>query len=120
MIPTSEALAPAYRPTQEEKTWALIAHLSPAVALFLGPLLVFLIKGQESKFVRAHAVESLNFSITLFIGYAISIPLTFVFLGFCTLVGLFCFSVVTHIIAAVKGWQGQAYHYPFAIRLIKD
>jgi hypothetical protein len=120
MIPTTEALAPAYRPTQEERVWALIAHLSPAVAFFLGPLLVFLIKGNESKFVRAHAMESLNFSITLFIGYAICFGLAFLFIGFCLLVPLFAFAVITHIIAAVKAWQGLAYHYPVAIRLLKD
>lgn len=120
MTPTTEALSPAYRPTEEERVWALVAHLSPAVAFFLGPLLVFLIKGNDSKFVRAHAIESLNFSITLAIGYAISFGLTLFFIGFCMLIAIYVFAVITHILAAVKGWQGQAYRYPFAIRLIKE
>jgi uncharacterized protein len=117
--PTAEALA-AYRPTEDEKLWALAAHLSPMVALFLGPLLVLVIKGNQSRWVRAHTIESLNFSITLFIGYMISGALMMVFIGFCTMLGLAAFGVVVHILAAVKAYQGGAYQYPFALRLIKD
>jgi uncharacterized Tic20 family protein len=120
MTPTTEALDPAYRPTEEEKVWALIAHLSPSVALFLGPLLVFLLKGNESKWVRAHAIESLNFSITLCIGYAICFALAFVFIGFCLMVPLYAFAIITHILAAVKAWQGGVYRYPLSVRLISE
>lgn len=120
MTPTTEAPAPPQLPSEEEKVWALVAHVSPAVALFVGPLLVLLIKGNDSKFVRAHAIESLNFSITLFIGYAICFALAFLFIGFCLMVPLYAFAVVTHVLAAVKAWQGQVYRYPFAIRLIPE
>lgn len=78
------------------------------------------VKGNESKWVRAHAIESLNFSITLFIGYMIGLALTMVVIGFCALIALGAFAVVIHIIAAVKAYQGHPYQYPFAIRLIKD
>ena len=119
MTPTTQALA-AYRPSDEEKIWGLIAHLSPLVALFLGPLLVLVIKGNDSRWVRAHAIESLNFSITLFIGYLISGALMMVFIGFCTMLALAGFGLIVHILGAVKAYQGGAYHYPFALRLIKD
>ena len=57
-------------PTSEEKNWAIAAHVGVFVAAwfalgFLAPLLVMLVKGKDSAFVRRHAVESLNFQITL-------------------------------------------------------
>ncbi len=119
MTPTTDSLA-AHIPTDDEKTWALVAHISPMVALFLGPLLVLVVKGNESKWVRAHALESLNFSITLFIGYMISFGLTFVVIGMCMLPAMLAIGVVLHIIAGVKAFQGGTYRYPFALRLIND
>lgn len=119
MTPTTDSLA-AHVPTDDEKTWALIAHVSPMLSLFLGPLIVLVVKGNESKWVRAQAIESLNFSITLFIGYSIAAALTLVVVGFCMLIVLGAIAMVLHIVAGVKAFQGGSYRYPFALRLIKD
>ena len=56
-------------PPAQERLWAMLAHLLSFVAayLFLGfvaPLIVLLVFGPRSAFVRAHAVESLNFNLT--------------------------------------------------------
>ena len=56
---------------QEERTWAMFAHLGAIIAsivsgmAFLGPLIVMLTQGQKSAFVRRHAVESLNFHLQI-------------------------------------------------------
>lgn len=111
---------PGYRPTDDEKTWGLIAHVSALVATFLGPLIALAVKGNESKWVRAHAIEALNFNITIFIGYMICTALTFVVIGLCLLIPLGMVAVILSIIAGVKAFQGGAYRYPFALRLIKE
>ena len=74
----------------------------------------------ESKYVRSHATEALNFSITLTIGYMISVPLTMVFIGLCTMTLTALAGIVLHVVAGVKAFQGGAYRYPFALRLIKE
>ena len=111
---------PGYVATDDEKTWGLIAHVSALVGSFVGPLIALAVKGNESKWVRAHAIESLNFNITVFIGYAICTVLTFVFIGACLIIPLAVAAVILSIIGGVKAFQGQAYRYPFALRLIKE
>jgi uncharacterized Tic20 family protein len=48
-----------------KKTLALLAHILTLVAPILAPLIIYLIKKDESKFVAYHAKESLNFQITV-------------------------------------------------------
>lgn len=121
MTPTHEpsALA-AYQPTEEEKIWGLVAHVSALAALFLGPLIALVVKGNESKWVKAHAIESLNFSITMLFGYMVCFALVFVIIGWCLLFPLAIAALILHIIAGVAAYQGRMYRYPFAIRLIKE
>ncbi len=56
---------PAIPPTSDEKTLGLLAHILTFVAPFLAPLIIYLIKKDESSFVAWHAKESLNFQITI-------------------------------------------------------
>lgn len=113
-------------PTQDERTWGLIAHLSALAGLLapfagnvLGPLVVWLVKREQSAFVEVEARESLNFNITVFIGYLICVPLAFVFIGILMGFALFLYWLVMTIVAAVKAGEGVPYRYPFAIRLVK-
>jgi len=110
---------PGYTPTQEERTWVLLAHLSGIVVGFLGALVVMLTKGAESKWVRAHAVEALNFQLTLLIAYVVGFVGTFVFVGICLLAVAAIGSIILSVVAGVKGYGGGAYRYPATIRFIK-
>ncbi len=62
-----EDIQPLYTPTSDEKTMAILSHILTLVCGFIAPLIIYLIKKDESKFVAEHARESLNFQITLFI-----------------------------------------------------
>ena len=108
---------------QEERTWGMIAHLAPfaggLIGLpFVGALVVFLMYKDRSPFVRRHALESLNFQITLLIGYLISFVLMLVLVGFVLLGILAIASIVLQIMAAVAANRGDEYRYPFTLRLI--
>ena len=118
--PVEDPFSTGYRPNDDEKTWGMIAHVSALVSLFLGPIIVLAAKGNTSKWVKAHAIEALNFSITIFIGYMICVPLMFVVIGMCLIVPLGLGALILHIIAGVGAFQGNSYRYPFAIRFLKD
>ena len=65
--------------SSEERLWGAAAHVGSLVAAWfalgvLGPLVVLILKGNESAFVRRHAVESLNFQISLLV-YLVHQPL---------------------------------------------
>jgi uncharacterized Tic20 family protein len=116
----------ASAPTQDERTWGLVAHLSalaglmaPGVGNVLGPLVVWLVKREQSAFVEAEAREALNFNITVFIGYAICIPFVLMFIGILMGIALFIYWLVMTILAAIKAGEGIPYRYPFALRLVK-
>ena len=106
-------------PTSDEKTMAILSHVLCFVAWFVAPLVIFLIKKDESAFVRAHAVESLNFQITIAIAYIISFWLMFIFIGFILMFFLGIAALVLIIIATIRASEGKLYKYPFSIKFVK-
>jgi len=119
--------------TSEERTWALASHIGALVAAwfafgFLAPLLVMLLKGNESAFVRRHAVESLNFQISLliygFVGVIVGTVLTVVTLGIGLVVIVPVVAViaivvlVVIIVATVRASNGEEYRYPLTLRFV--
>jgi uncharacterized Tic20 family protein len=108
----------------EERNWAVAAHLSgflaawAALGLF-GPLVVLLVAGERSPFVRAHAVEALNFNISVLIYAIVSGLLVFVFLlGIPLLIALGVLYLVTVILGAMAASRGEPYRYPLTIRFV--
>ncbi len=110
---------PTIVPTSDEKTMGILSHILCLVAGFIAPLVIYLIKKDESAFVREHAKESLNFQITLIIFYIISFILIFVFIGILMMVALGLVALILIIVATIKASEGKLYRYPFNIRLIK-
>ena len=121
---------------QEERQWAMFAHLSALLGglltsavggwgWFLGPLIIWLLKKDTMPFVDDQAKEALNFNISVAIVFFVLFVLTLVTLGIgailtlpvMVLVGL-AWLVLT-IIAAMKANQGERYRYPFTLRLVK-
>jgi uncharacterized Tic20 family protein len=115
----------------DERTWAMLGHLSAFSAFItglgcvIGPLIVWLVKRETMPFAADQAREALNFNITAII-VALGLGLfTLITLGIGALVTvpaacvLFVGWFVLTIVAAVKANNGEQYRYPFAIRLIK-
>jgi uncharacterized protein len=110
---------PAYLPTSDEKTLAILSHILTFVGGFIPPLIIFLIKKDESKFVSDHAKESLNFQITLLIGYFIGIVTMIIIIGVLILIFLGIVHLILVIVATIRASEGKIYRYPFNFRLIK-
>ena len=106
-------------PSSDARTWAMLAHLGTILLGFIAPLVVMLTKGNEDAFVKDQATEALNFQITLIIGYVASFILMFVLIGILTFFLLIVCAYVFAIIGGIKANKGEAYRYPFALRLIK-
>ncbi|WP_303636266.1 MULTISPECIES: DUF4870 domain-containing protein [Stenotrophomonas] len=105
----------------DQRTMALAAHLLGIFTGFIGALIIWLINKDDAakSFVTDQAKEALNFQITVTIAMVISILLMIVIIGgiLAPIVGII--NLVFCIIAAVKANNGEAYRYPFALRLIK-
>ncbi len=125
---SSRQLSPA-----EERNWAMAAHVGSFVAAWvalglLAPLLVMVAKGDESRYVRRHAVESLNFQLSVLIysivGGVAAFVLAFVTLGLglfviVPLILVFALAyVVLVIVGTLKASHGDDFRYPLTMRLV--
>jgi uncharacterized Tic20 family protein len=111
-------------PTADEKTWGMLAHLSGLVASFvglpfLGPLIVMLTKGKESRWVEQHAKEALNFNITVTAALWLSAILMACLVGFLLVPVVGLAALVFSIMAGLKANNGETYRYPVSVRLVK-
>lgn len=125
----------AVAPSAEEKQWAMFAHLSVLLGglltsafggwgYFIGPLVIWLLKRDTMPFVADQAREALNFAITVSAIFVVLSVMTLVTLGLGALITVPLMMIVgiaalvLTIMAAVKSNNGEAYRYPFAIRLV--
>jgi uncharacterized Tic20 family protein len=117
MEPPSLPADPA--PTQDEKNLALIMHVLSLVGFSLiGPLIVWLVKKDESAFINAQGRELLNFQISFLIYAIVCIPLCFVLIGIPLLIVVGIASFILTIIGLVKATEGKIYRFPVTIKML--
>ncbi|MFB0565446.1 MAG: DUF4870 domain-containing protein [Candidatus Aminicenantaceae bacterium] len=109
----------------QERTWGMLAHIA-ALAGFIvpfgniiGPLVIWLIKKDESPFVDDQGKESLNFQISITIYCIVAALLIIIVLGIFILIGLAILDIVLIIVAAVKANNGEKFRYPLTIRFVR-
>jgi len=126
MTDPPETATPGSAPSEKERTWGMLAHLSaliglivPVIGVVIGPLVVWLARRDASPFVAAHALEALNFNITVLLGALVCMLLMLVFIGFLLGTALFVAWLVLTLVAAIKASEGETYRYPFSLRLVK-
>lgn len=110
---------PITPPTSDEKNIALLSHIGTFFGGFIVPLIVWLIKKEESDFVTRHAKESLNFQISLIIYFVGSAVLMVILVGIFLMFAVGIFAFITVILATVAASSGKDYKYPLNIRFIK-
>jgi uncharacterized Tic20 family protein len=106
------------RPGTDDNSMAMLAHLLGLLVSWIGPLIIYVMRKDQSPYVRDQAAEALNFQITMFIGYIVSAFLMVLFIGFLLLPAVFVVSLIFHIQAAMATYRGERYRYPISIRLI--
>ncbi len=118
---------PGGYPSNDERTWALIAHLGGAAGAFvsagtsgwIAPLIALLARGNQSPTVRAHAVAALNFQLLWTIIAVAGWVLICLGIGFVIGIAAWLFATVVGIIAGVRASNGEPYRYPASMSVIK-
>ncbi len=105
--------------SKDARTWAMLCHLLAVFTGFIAPLIIWLIKKDEDPFIDNQGKEALNFQITVAIAMIASLLLCFACIGFVLVPAVAIVDIVFCILATIKVNSGQAYRYPFSIRLIK-
>ncbi|MGH3314733.1 MAG: DUF4870 domain-containing protein [Nocardioidaceae bacterium] len=109
--------------TSVERNWAMAAHIGSFLAAWfalglLAPLVVLLAKGDESQFIRRHAVESLNFQINAFVYTIVLALLIFVVIGIVLLPIYAIFYAICVILGTVRASSGEEFRYPMTVRVV--
>ncbi len=121
---TSAPGAPSGSPGAEERQMGMIAHLSVLSGIIIpfgniiAPLVIWQIKKDTMPFAADQAKEALNFNITMTIAGIVCFLLTFVLIGLILAPILGIAWLVLTVMAGIKANNGEAYRYPFALRLI--
>lgn len=105
-----------YVPTSDERTLAILSHVLTLFFWIIPPLIIYLLKKDESPFVAEHAKESMNFQITMAIA-GLLLFVTIVGILLLWLIGVIVLVLV--IVATIKASESKMYRYPLTLRLIK-
>jgi uncharacterized Tic20 family protein len=108
----------------QERLWGMLAHLLSFVAAYLAlgfvaPLVVLLVFGPRSAYVRAQAVESLNFNLSWLLYAVVGGILLIVVIGLLILIALGIAYVVLIVIASIRANNGELFRYPLTIRFVR-
>lgn len=108
-------------------TYAMLMHLSLLAVHFTGliiliPLVMWLVRRHDSKFIDDHGKETVNFHISLTLYGIIMFIGGFLTCGAGWYVGLpavWVLGIVGMILASIAGNHGEYYRYPACIRFIR-
>ncbi|PSN11961.1 hypothetical protein C7293_22180 [filamentous cyanobacterium CCT1] len=90
----------------------------------VAPLVLLLVKGtgasaaSNAAYVQQQAKAALNFQLTTFIAWVVTLALMFVLVGFLLVVPLALFEIVSCVVAAVRASEGKPVNY-VAIRFVR-
>ncbi|HCW6798709.1 TPA: DUF4870 domain-containing protein [Staphylococcus aureus] len=118
------------RKSNDENIMAMLIYLLSLFTSIIGPLIIWLLKKDESKLVDRAGKNYLNYTISYIIWSIVLVVITFIgvfliatgidfiiIIGFIiTFIGILSF--VFTIIACVKYYNGQEYVIPLTIRFI--
>jgi uncharacterized protein len=105
-------------PGKDECNLAMLAHLLGIFTSFVGALLIWLLKREDSAFVAREAAEALNFQITMALGWLVATLLAQILIGFLLYPVLLIGNLVLCLLGAVAASKGRGYRYPVNLRLV--
>jgi uncharacterized Tic20 family protein len=113
-----------YDVSDEEKTWGVLTHVSALSGLVvpfgnvIGPLVVWLLKKDESRFVDENGTQALNFQITWTVLIFVSLLTVVVGVGLLLVPVLGLAWLILVVIATVRASERVVYDYPLTIDVV--
>jgi len=104
-------------PDAAERIAASAAHLLALTGLIvIGPLIMMLVMGRRSPYVRRHAVEALNCHLTM-LGATILLPFTVI--GALLIPVIWVVGLILWILGGIVALGDSDFRYPMTVRLVK-
>ena len=99
---------------KENSKWLPLIHLSGLLILIAPPIIIWILKRDEVKDIKKHAVDVINYQLSISL-YALPLVLLGIY---PILIFLFIYSQIMIIINTVKVTANQPYKYPLNIRFL--
>ncbi|OIJ21322.1 hypothetical protein BKP45_00635 [Anaerobacillus alkalidiazotrophicus] len=103
---------------KDERTLAMLIYLISFFTAFIGPLLIWLLKKDESQFIDHHGREYFNFLISFTVYSIVSAILIIIVIGAFLLAIVAIGAFILTIVAAIKAYEGDYYRFPFIFRIL--
>ncbi|WP_395753083.1 DUF4870 domain-containing protein [Prosthecobacter sp.] len=117
--PTPPPALPLYAVSQDEKTLGIVMHVLCLVGFpILGPLIVWLVKKDQSTYLDRQGRELLNFQISYLLYAFASGLLCLILIGIPLLFAVGVATIVLTIVGVVNASEGKVYRFPLTIRLL--
>lgn len=115
----SEGKSEFMQTTNDERLMAMLIYVTSFFTTIIGPIIIWMIKREESAFIDFHGKEYLNFVISYFVYGIVAAISMFLLIGFILAPAVGIAAVIFTIMAAIKSYNGEMYRIPFIFRLIK-
>ncbi|KAB8139347.1 DUF4870 domain-containing protein [Gracilibacillus oryzae] len=103
----------------DDRLFSMLIYLLSLFFPIIAPLIIWLMKRDDSELVDFHGKEYFNFLISFTIYSIASTILMFVLIGFVLIFVVGIAALILTIIGAVKAYQGERYKLPLVIHFIK-
>lgn len=119
------------QPAGDDRTIAVLAHLSPVIAMvlsagwlsFLGPLIAWLVWRDRGPLIRNAAASAFNFNITVWVANIAGWICFFTILLIPVAIVLWAVAwiaqIVLSIIGAMRASNGEVYRYPMQVPILQ-
>lgn len=115
----SDGKGESMKTTSDDRLMAMLIYVISLFTSIIGPIIIWMLKREESEFVDFHGKEYINFFISYAV-YSIVAGISMILIiGFVLLPIVVVALYVFTIIAAVKAYQGEMYKIPLIFRLVK-
>jgi uncharacterized protein len=105
-------------PKSDERLLAAGIYIISFFTAFLGPLIIWLLKKDDSDYIDYHGREYMNFFISYTVYGIVSGILVILLVGVVMLWIVGILGMVFTIVGAIKAFEGQEYRIPFIFRLL--
>ena len=94
--------------TDDDKLYGMLAHVTGGLTSFVGPLVIYLIKQEESKFIAFHSLQSLYFQLLVL---AVHTVLSVTCVGAVLIPFVWVGSLIYAIVLGIKVKNGEDPEY---------
>ena len=105
-------------PSNDERLFAALIYVTSIFTTIIGPLIIWILKKDQSAFVDYHGRQYFNFVISYAIYSVVAGILMLVLIGAILLPIIGIAALVFTIVAAVKSYEGNEYRIPFIFRIL--